>query len=364
VSGPDGIDGPDGNVCSPTSTAGPSGITPAGVTTLFADPGIVTPTGIAAGPDGNLWFTMLFANAIGRITPAGVVTIFRDATISGPSGITPGPDGNLWFTNAFNNSIGRITPLGVVSRHVGTGGIFLPTSITTGADGGLWFTNRSNDSIGRIDPSSFVVDILTGTGIAAPQSIVSGPDGSLWFTNATGNSIGRLTVNPAKTGTVCNGPLTRCTVTTTTDPSIKNPYGLTVGPDANLWFTNRGGDSVGTISPTGVVSSYTGPGTVAPRGIAAGPRRQRQQLDRSVVPDRLRRGSPSPDGPAAHLDSHRHRRVEQQAQAGTPRHCPVAGVHGVPADAVVVTATEADPSFLTVYPWRHRAQRIEPQLRG
>ena len=35
-----------------------------------------TPNGIAAGSDGNLWFTEYTSNKIGRITPAGVITEF------------------------------------------------------------------------------------------------------------------------------------------------------------------------------------------------------------------------------------------------------------------------------------------------
>ena len=34
------------------------------------------PSGIAAGPDGNLWFTESDASRIGRITPSGVVSEF------------------------------------------------------------------------------------------------------------------------------------------------------------------------------------------------------------------------------------------------------------------------------------------------
>jgi virginiamycin B lyase len=80
-------------------------ITPAGVITLFTDPSIIQPRGIAAGPDGNLWFTN--RTSIGRITPAGVVSSFPDSRISGPGGISAGPDGGMWFTN--DHSIGRIT---------------------------------------------------------------------------------------------------------------------------------------------------------------------------------------------------------------------------------------------------------------
>ena len=62
-------------------------------------PGAV-PFGIAAGPDGNLWFTELSGDRIGRITPAGVITEFSTGLTAGagPLGIAAGPDGNLWFT--------------------------------------------------------------------------------------------------------------------------------------------------------------------------------------------------------------------------------------------------------------------------
>src|SRR5258705_152010 len=57
------------------------------------------PAAIAAGPDGNLWFTEQGGNRIGRITPAGVVTEFSAGITAGAAlaGIAAGPDGNLWF---------------------------------------------------------------------------------------------------------------------------------------------------------------------------------------------------------------------------------------------------------------------------
>ena len=68
------------------------------------------PTDIAAGTDGNLWFTEALGNQIGRITTVGVVTEFPTPTAdSAPYGITTGPDGNLWFTENLGNKIGRIT---------------------------------------------------------------------------------------------------------------------------------------------------------------------------------------------------------------------------------------------------------------
>src|SRR5262245_6412576 len=77
--------------------------------------------GIAAGPDGYLWFTEQFNNKIWRITPAGTITEF-DVLPALPGtdlrDITAGPDGNLWFTDDYNSRIGRITPAGVTTMFV------------------------------------------------------------------------------------------------------------------------------------------------------------------------------------------------------------------------------------------------------
>jgi virginiamycin B lyase len=46
-----------------------------GVTTEYTVPTAASvPQGIAAGPDGALWFTERFANKVGRITTTGVIT--------------------------------------------------------------------------------------------------------------------------------------------------------------------------------------------------------------------------------------------------------------------------------------------------
>jgi streptogramin lyase len=67
---------------------------------------------VAAGPDGNLWYTEVNGR-IARVSTAGAVTEFP----APPSGnllaeITAGPYGAMWFSE-YAQLIGRITRSGL-----------------------------------------------------------------------------------------------------------------------------------------------------------------------------------------------------------------------------------------------------------
>ena len=75
---------------------------------LRTDAGGVT-EGIAAGSDGNLWFTEPGTAQVGRVTPSGVVTEFATPTKSSqPWGIASGSDGNLWFTEPVPTIVAQV----------------------------------------------------------------------------------------------------------------------------------------------------------------------------------------------------------------------------------------------------------------
>jgi streptogramin lyase len=70
------------------------------------------PSGITAGPDGNLWFTESQADKIASINPTThVIQEFHIPNgLHGPANIITGPDGNLWFTLAGRAYVGRFNP--------------------------------------------------------------------------------------------------------------------------------------------------------------------------------------------------------------------------------------------------------------
>ena len=226
--------GPDGNVWyvghdfSPVKMSVVGRVTPAGVVTEFTV-GIDqagTLGDVAPGPDGNLWYTNQNARKIGRITTAGLVTEFSAGTSPGnfPNEIVAGPDGNLWFTAGGGNLIGKITPAGVATEIPAGGGLGPYTNgIAAGPDGNLWFTGSNPDRVARITPGGAITDFTTGLSAAAqPLGIAAGPDGNIWFAERQGNRIGRLklTVDPplVQVGDARSVGLTEATLVGTVDP--------------------------------------------------------------------------------------------------------------------------------------------------
>ena len=265
------------------------------------------PEGIAAGPDGNLWFTESSGNKIGRITPLGAIDEFAVPTSgSRPWGITAGPDGNLWFTEnleqgAFGGKIGRITTVGVITEFdIPTAGS-CPQGIAAGPDGNLWFVEICTYKVGRITTDGVVTEFPTPSTRAAsgPEWITAGSDGNLWYTGGANNKIGRVTPAGAITEFTSRRPLvihsasrpaptaifgSRNTTTAkmgriTTDGvvteflnSLAMPYGIAAGSDGNLWFTERGSNGVWRLTPGGTGTRYTTPTLDSkPHGIASGP---------------------------------------------------------------------------------------------
>ena len=155
---------------SQTLTASSAGIGSGSVTGEFSIPTANSvPSGITAGPDGNLWFTESGGTGkIGKITPAGVIAEYATGLTlnSQPWGITAGPDGNLWFGEEGASQVGRITPDGALTEFPTLTSSSGPVGITAGLDGSLWFVEKFANNVGRITAvpltASATVNVLPG----------------------------------------------------------------------------------------------------------------------------------------------------------------------------------------------------------
>lgn len=280
------------------------------VFTTFADPAgmIFQPNGIAAGPDGNVWFTSRANHRVGRITPAGQITTWGHPDIRLPHEIVAGPDGNLWFTSSGNSRVGRITPQGEITMFApaGPNQWSQPWGITVGPDDNLWFTTRGIRTIVRLTtygqmtvfPIPFLAEV---SGIPTPQLITGGPDGALWF-NADGNALARMTTSGVFTGQGSlspkdvefdpqgrlwvpeNDPLNPRlrikrltpplpgTVAIFDDPDIvASSHRIVLGPDQRMWFTVPSLREFWRMDLDGqVVSRFEAPEDLVPPGAIGG----------------------------------------------------------------------------------------------
>src|ERR1044071_661360 len=181
--------------------------------------------GIAAGPDGNLWFPT--ATGIVKMTTSGETTIYpTPEPISGRARIALGPDGRMWFTEPYQGRIGAITLDGALTEYTIRD---TPLGIAAGSDGNVWF--GAIGAGGRITPSGDVTIVPLG-GNAEVRDLALGPDGAIWFVQYPQNFIGRITPD----GLIDRFPVEPvCCV---------QPLSITRGGDGGLWFTVSGGTSI------------------------------------------------------------------------------------------------------------------------
>jgi streptogramin lyase len=187
-------------------------------------PAVSQPRFITAGPNNTVAFTQN-SPVIGSMTYQGGYS-FVQTTPSGAfgAGITL-DQGNLWVTQYFNTASQQPTSIGKyglgASSFPAQG---YPTMITADSQGNLWYANQAPAAIVKLDPNN-----------PMKPSYYPVPQGSL-------------------------------------------PFGITVGLDGNIWFTDRGyapptePSMVGELNPTtGLIKTYVLPSWLSAYAITSTP---------------------------------------------------------------------------------------------
>ncbi len=248
--------GSDGNMWFTESPNSIARITPAGVVNEVAVPTAdANPQQIIGASDGNLWFTEFGTNKIAKVTTSGSFTeystLFAPPPNDNPFGLVDRLDGNVWYVA---NGSSRVGYQGVSSGVAGetsvptaNGGLF---GIAAAPDNNLYYTESGVDKIGRVANLFTAQSEITLTTGTVPEGIVRGPDGNLWFAENGTSKIGRLSPNSfSVTGEF-----------PTLTPNAA-PTALAVGQDGALWFTENGQDRIGRITTGGTVNEYVSPVT-------------------------------------------------------------------------------------------------------
>jgi virginiamycin B lyase len=211
---------------------------------------------VSPGPDGAIWYTHNTGpnGGIGRITVAGESeSILVPPYPSQPWGLAQGPSGDLWVTDANEGRLWRFAQDGTWQE------IAIPWpsySITLGPDGKMWFVTPGQ--VGRLEPNGAVTLFDVEGQNTFLGTITKGPDENLWFSVRRGDSIGRIT------------PSGKVTLFPVREGSW--PFSVTTGPDNHIWFTEVEGNRIGRLSTSGQLSEFDLPHPGSrPRQITAGP---------------------------------------------------------------------------------------------
>ncbi|MBE3560292.1 MAG: SMP-30/gluconolactonase/LRE family protein [Ktedonobacteraceae bacterium] len=242
--------------------------------------------GIAVAPDDTIWFAEQYANYIGHYDPAArrfqtyalpSLTIpdpgkhNQQLTLpSAPNDIALDAQGNVWFTELNADSIGRLDPRTGIFRHYPLTAIksvqtLNPYGITVDAHDLIWFTEAATNRLGSLDPITGQIRQFTVRGTVVPlMEVASDAQGIIWATGFSGNLL--LKFDPATT-----------TFTTYIAPSTHNNtgslYGLTITADRAIWLTVAAENVIARFEPASHLFTYYRIPTASslPLGIAAGP---------------------------------------------------------------------------------------------
>jgi len=196
-------------------------------------------TNMTQGADGNFYVAETSPERIIKVTTSGTASVFNSALSSGANvgAIQIGGDGNFWLTERGTGKIGKLTTGGSLTEYDAvSGGGWNPLDMFS--DGtNLWYTAQAaSPSTGQklveMNTSGSVVKTITITTSPAGEGALV-PQGSTyaWTINDNISRVNR------STSAVNDYTLTN------TDPGTVI-YGLTIGSDGNLWYTDRAHNKV------------------------------------------------------------------------------------------------------------------------
>jgi virginiamycin B lyase len=191
------------------------------------------PLGLAVDAGGGAWYTDTPKRAISRISPDGSIRSFPLSTpIVNLGRLAVAPDGAVWFADVTTASVTQLQH-GVFMRHdVGSLGA-PPYGIAVDTGGTVWTTLQGKDKLARISSDGQVTELDVPTHSSGLGDIVVDQSGAVWFLELRANKIGRFG----------EGRFTEFMIPT---PSA-GPTALAAAPDGSVWFTELSAGRLGRL---------------------------------------------------------------------------------------------------------------------
>lgn len=163
------------------------------------------------------------------------VESFTEGLEGAPSGIALGPDGNIWFVEQFESRVGIFDVATRTAREFQLVAEPHPHAVAAGPDGKLWYVAPTGQ-YGSFDPAAETFESFR-QGIppmGAPHSIVAAPDGFLYASIQEAGILFRIDPEDGTATPVSEGL-----------PPVSRPHGIAVDPDGrHLWVALQNADEI------------------------------------------------------------------------------------------------------------------------
>lgn len=259
------------------------------------------PAAVAVAPDGTVWFTIEFSDAIGLMRNGEIRRIRKGSQNMEPLGLAVDADSFAWFADSPKGVIFRISPQGEMQSFslsmpvvrfgrlaiapdgalwfaepvpvcvtqfkdgkftrfavgppapIGLDNV-APFGVAVDASGTVWATLQNANKLVRISQRGEVTPFTVPTRRSGLADVAVDASGAVWFIEIVGNKIGRFAEGRFQEFPV---PTPNAGLT-----------GLAVAPDGAVWFTELRGHKLGRLR-NGVVTEFALPRPDArPFGIA------------------------------------------------------------------------------------------------
>lgn len=181
------------------------------------------PIGLAAVPDGSAWYTDSSARVISHISRSGEITSFPLSTpIARLGRLAVAPDGSVWFAEISSYSITQLKD-GKFTRYVIESIRGGPYGVAIDAEGTVWATLQSGNALVRISAEGEMTEIEVPTRASLPTDIAVDSTGAVWFLEFRANKIGRY----------ANNKFTEFQIPGNEKAGLT---GLAIAPDDSVWF--------------------------------------------------------------------------------------------------------------------------------